>query len=510
MLADSPWKDHVVLFNGSNNDLRSKEIYQEWLQNHQGTDRITGSRSADLRSALVDYFKDQGKIMIATEAGAEGINLQFCSLVVNYDLPWNPQRIEQRIGRCHRYGQKHDVVVVNFLNQNNEADQHVFRLLSEKFKLFEGVFGASDEVLGAIESGVDFEKRIVDIYQRCRTPQEIKTSFEQLQSELGTQIDEAMTRARQLLFEHFDDEVREKLRVSDESSRLYLNRYERILMQLTRFELRDHAEFLSDTSFRLNSCPFRGEIPLGLYELPRRSGEAHLYRLAHPLAEHVLEQGKNRQLDPAELTFEYGKHDGKVSVVEPLVGKSGVLTLSLFTVEALDQAEDYLISTGVTDNGEVLDEEAVRRLFSLPATVTQPVKSSIEHPALSTRTEERQDAIRRHISRRNAEFFEIEADKLDAWADDLKVGLEREIKEFDRQIKEARRAAVAALTLEEKLAGQKQIKAIEAERSKRRRALFDAQDEIDRRREQLISEIEGKLQQKVNFQQLFAVRWQVR
>ncbi len=103
--------------------------------------------------------------MIATEAGAEGINLQFCSLVVNYDLPWNPQRIEQRIGRCHRYGQKHDVVVVNFLNRKNAADQRVFELLVEKFKLFEGVFGASDEVLGAIGSGVDFEKRIADIYQ---------------------------------------------------------------------------------------------------------------------------------------------------------------------------------------------------------------------------------------------------------------------------------------------------------------------------------------------------------
>ncbi len=73
--------------------------------------------------------------MIATEAGAEGINLQFCALVVNYDLPWNPQRIEQRIGRCHRYGQKHDVVVVNFLNRKNEADQRVFEPLSEKFYL---------------------------------------------------------------------------------------------------------------------------------------------------------------------------------------------------------------------------------------------------------------------------------------------------------------------------------------------------------------------------------------
>ena len=83
-------------------------------QKDKETDKITGSPTADKRAALVDYFKEEATIMIATEAAAEGINLQFCSLIVNFDLPWNPQRIEQRIGRCHRYGQKHDVVVVNF------------------------------------------------------------------------------------------------------------------------------------------------------------------------------------------------------------------------------------------------------------------------------------------------------------------------------------------------------------------------------------------------------------
>ena len=212
LLADSPHADGIVLFNGSNNDARSRQIYADWLQRHRGTDRVTGSRTADMRSALVDTFREQGRIMIATEAGAEGINLQFCSLVVNYDLPWNPQRIEQRIGRCHRYGQKHDVVVVNFLNRKNAADQRVFELLAEKFYLFEGVFGASDEVLGAIESGVDFERRIADIYQRCRTPEEIQASFDQLQQDLSAQVDAKMTRTRQQLLENFDEEVQEKLR----------------------------------------------------------------------------------------------------------------------------------------------------------------------------------------------------------------------------------------------------------------------------------------------------------
>jgi len=509
-LADSPYKDGVVLFNGSNNDIKSRQLYAEWLDRHTGTDRVTGSRNADMRSALVDYFHEQGEIMIATEAGAEGINLQFCSLVVNYDLPWNPQRIEQRIGRCHRYGQQHDVVVVNFLNQKNAADQRVFQLLSEKFSLFEGVFGASDEVLGSIESGVDFEKRIADIYQRCRTPEEINVSFDQLQQELSQQIDEAMTRARQQLLENFDEEVLEKLRVNLESSRTYLDRYERMLMDLTRYELGDYAEFLDGQSaFRLKSCPFPSDILLGLYELPRRSGEAHLYRLAHPLAQHVLTQAKERILPPAEIVFDYTHYHSTVSILEPLVGQSGALLLSLLTIQSLDQVEDYLIVAAMTDGGQALDEEQAHRLLRLPARDCSIWANPPASEPLSALTALHQGAILKTISQRNAAFFEAEANKLDGWADDLKAGLEREIKELDRQIREARRAATAAFTLEEKLEAQKRIKAIEAQRNTRRRALFDAQDDIDRRREQLIAEIESKLEQKTTLLELFTIRWQL-
>lgn len=514
VLADSPFGEGIVLFNGTNTDDRSKEIYTAWLQNHQGTDRVTGSRTADMRSALVDYFREEGRIMIATEAGAEGINLQFCSLVVNYDLPWNPQRIEQRIGRCHRYGQKHDVVVVNFLNRKNEADQRVFQLLSEKFQLFEGVFGASDEVLGAIESGVDFEKRIADIYQRCRQPVEIKTAFDQLQLEMSMEINEAMTHTRRKLLDNFDDEVREKLRIRDEASKAYLNRNERMLMRLTQHELGDCAGFRDGSSFELLKHP-RGlqhdGIPLGLYELPRRSGEAHLYRMNHPLAEFVVERSKNRELQLAEVRFDYEDHDGKVTILEPLRGQSGWLTLSRFTVESLDQPEDYLIFAAVADSASQLDDEATRRLFTLPGHLIAAAVGAGGPPGgLAAITAERREVIQRTISERNARFFEIEADKLEGWADDLKLGLEREIKELDRQIKEARRSATAALTLEEKLAGQKRIRELEKQRNDQRRSLFDAQDQVDRQRDGLIAQIEGKLVQSANCRELFTIRWALR
>jgi len=509
LLAESPWRDGIVLFNGSNSEDKARALYADWMERHAGSDKISGSKTADVRSAIVDYFRDEGQIMIATEAGAEGINLQFCSLVVNYDLPWNPQRIEQRIGRCHRYGQNHDVVVVNFLNQTNEADQRVFALLSEKFQLFEGVFGASDEVLGAIESGVDFEKRIADIYQRCRHPDEIEQAFDSLQRELSGEIDATMTKTRQQLMENFDDEVREKLKVSDEASRAFLNRYERLLMQLTRIELDGHAEFRGDSAFDLKESPFPG-IPTGLYELPRRTGEAHTYRMTHPLAEGLIARAKGRDLPMVEVHFDYARHCGKVSVLEPLIGRTGWLAVTSLTVESLDQAEDHLIIAAVTDDGDTIDAETARRMLSLPGEVgIQATPDGSVLDALSRTAKEKEIIIQRTISERNAKFFEAEAEKLDSWAEDMKVGLEREIKEFDRQIKEARRAASLAPTLEEKLTGQKALKALEGHRNQKRRSLFDAQDELDRQREELIARIEGKLSQRVATEPLFMLRWSV-
>ena len=511
VLADSPWADGIVLFNGSNTDDRSKQIYARWTDKHQGTDRISGSKTADMRSALVDYFREEGRIMIATEAGAEGINLQFCSLVVNYDLPWNPQRIEQRIGRCHRYGQKHDVVVVNFLNRKNAADKRVYELLSEKFHLFEGIFGASDEVLGAIESGVDFEKRINDIYQRCRKHEEIKTAFDQLQMELSFEINEAITKTRQKLLENFDDEVREKLREQADKSERALNKFERLLMRTTQHELRNNAEFLSDSSFRLNSAPFTeqdGEIPLGLYELPRRSGEAHLYRLNHPLAEAVLARASSRDLPLGNVAFEYSHHKGKIAALEDFMGKAGWLSLSIFTIEAMAQAEDYLVFAAICDDGTVLHHRTAQRLLTVPGNLEN---SNLPLPPdqLSAITDNARATIQGEISERNAEFFELEVGKLENWAEDLKLGLEREIKEMDRRIKEARRAALSASTLEEKLAGQKQIRDLESKRGEKRRSLFDAQDDVDRQRERLIHEVEGKLGQKTNMSPLFTIRWRI-
>lgn len=512
LLENTPYGEGIVLFNGTNSDERAQRIYKEWLKKHEGSDRITGSKSADTRAALVEHFKEKGTVMIATEAGAEGINLQFFSLVINYDLPWNPQRIEQRIGRCHRYGQKHDVVVVNFVDLSNAADARVYQLLAQKFQIFDGVFGASDEVLGAIGSGVDFERRIADIYRECREPEAIKAGFEQLQMDLAGEINEAMVKTRQILLENFDEEVQEKLRMRDQDSREVLGRYEQMLMQITRTELEPYAEFDAD-GFQLQMLPEglkEESSPRGRYELPRRSGEAHLYRVGHPLAEWVVQQAKQRDIQSARVIFDYEAYRKRQSTLEVFRGKKGWLTLKLITVDALGIQEQHLVVAAITKDGAVLSEDDPEKLLRLPV-----ISQSIEcvgdcNAMLKKDIEARQETLLRTINQRNLVYFEQELLKLDAWTDDLKLGLEQEIKATDVEIKEIRRLAVTAQTLEEKLGRQKQQKELESKRTRLRRDLFDRQDAIEQERNGLIAELELQMRQQVQERNLFTVEWELR
>ena len=233
----------TVLINGTNSSPEIRTIYDRWVEANTASGRASGSRAVDIRTAIIEYFRDSADIMIATEAAAEGVNLQFCSLVINYDLPWNPQRIEQRIGRCHRYGQKFDVVVINFLNAKNDADRRVHELLDQKFHLFNGIFGASDEVMGTIESGVDFEKRVLAICQQCRTPEQIEAAFNHLQAEMEEAIRTRMDETRQLLLEHFDQDVHSRLKGHLENARNHLHRFGRLFWMLTHFILAERARF---------------------------------------------------------------------------------------------------------------------------------------------------------------------------------------------------------------------------------------------------------------------------
>ena len=508
------YKGKVVLFNGSNSDKKSTAIYKDWLKKYKGSSKITGSATADKRAALVEYFRDQATIMIATEAAAEGINLQFCSLVVNYDMPWNPQRIEQRIGRCHRYGQKHDVVVINFLNKRNAADVRVYELLNEKFQLFSGVFGASDEVLGSIGNGVDFEKRITQIYNECRTTEEIEQAFDQLQEELRSEISDKMLKARSTLLENFDESVSEKLKMHLAASISNLNLFEKRLWELTKFALDDQATFDEEThSFsRENSETYCMVVPR---EGERKSdvqipNHAQVYRIGHPLAQSIIKNCLTLDLPSHEVIFDYTHTPVKVALLEKQIGHAGWMRMDKFTIEA-SEPEDYLLTACYTDDGRMIPSEIAERMFSLHASEGRRAQMSSEmDDVLEQNIRKQKEEAQSENYKRNQSFFETEIEKLNLWADDVKIGLEREISDLDAEIKLRKSEARKLTRLEEKIEAQRLVKDLEKRRSEKRRSLFEAQDEVDAQKEKLFDEVEQALRQKkASEETLFNIRWRI-
>ena len=212
-------EEDILLFNGDFNDVMTKEIYRAWQVKNFG--KTNYGRSVEYKHAIVDYFRENAKILIVTDAGSEGLNLQFCNTVINYDLPWNPQKIEQRIGRCHRYGQKNDVVAINLLNTENAADLRVYDILSRKFELFEGVFGASDIALGILESGSSFERMILEIYQNCNSATDFRRAFDKLERKLDAKRNKKASQLRTLLL----TESREAKGMALEKTKQEIDRY---------------------------------------------------------------------------------------------------------------------------------------------------------------------------------------------------------------------------------------------------------------------------------------------
>lgn len=502
----------VVKFSGRASDPGLNGIYQRWLATYAGSDRVTGSPAIDRRTAAIDHFRDQADILICTEAGAEGINLQFCSLVVNYDLPWNPQRVEQRIGRCHRYGQKHDVVVVNFLNQRNAADQRVLELLSEKFQLFDGVFGASDEILDRIESGTDIERRIAEIYDTCRTPAQIDAAFAALREELEAQIEARMRETEEALLATFDAGVVERLRLNRDQAIVQLDRITRLFWRLTRHMLADRARFDDDNlSFDLDRAPVQ-VVPDGRYHLIRKGQPApedgHVYRLSHPLGEFVLDAGRRLEAPLRELTFRLSSVTPRVAVLEQLPVKSGWLELNVLELESFE-LEQHLVFSAQADDGVWLDAEACQRLLELSGQEA-PIAADAHLPDNFEPNVRRQiEAALAKALEENNTYFQAEREKLDQWAEDQLLAAEQSMQDTRVRLQDAKRRARTAATIEEQASIQEEVKALERQQRRQRQDIFDVEDAIEARRDALIAALERRLNQSSHSIPLFRVRWRL-
>lgn len=508
LLESNGYKGMVVLFNGANTDSTSKVIYNNWLEINKGTSKISDSKTANKRQAIVDYFADTAKIMIATEAGAEGMNFQFCSLVVNYDMPWNPQRVEQRIGRCHRYGQRNDVVVVNFVNKSNRADQRIYELLDQKFNLFKGVFGASDKVLGKIMDGVDFERRILSIYRNCRDVQEIDAAFDALQEEMKENIEATLSRVQTKLLENFDEDVIRKLKMRRDNDLVKVSQYSQLLWQLTISKLHSFIEIIDSNNFKflLRTKPDQlKNVSTGNYQLAKDTAGSYIYRIGHPLAQWVVDTSKNASTPDSNICFDYTGYGHKVSIFDRQKGKNGLLSLYLVRLESINDNEEQLIFVVQDRDGNILDDDFAMKLLSLkPISITTCQIDPMEKGRVLLN--KKIEALSAEVGVRNKKFLNEEIDKIENWADDQTLALEQELKETKRQLREKTRF-IKTISRDNLLELTKETQYLQKLYKQKREELTKLEDEVALKQSELITKATKSLDNKIEEELLFSIKW---
>jgi superfamily II DNA/RNA helicase len=504
LLENNGYKSRTVLLNGSNSDLGSKQIYQQWLAVNQHSAKISGSKTADMKAALVDKFRSaDADILISTEAGGEGINLQFCSVLINYDLPWNPQKVEQRIGRIHRYGQKNDVVVVNFVNRKNPADQRVFQLLNEKLKLFEGVFGASDEVLGAISDNIDIEKRIYQIYQKCRSDAEIEYEFDQLQEQMKPLLEIREEATRQTLLNNFDRDVVANLKTKRDQSKDFLKDYEKMLLDLAKAEL-------SGVKVDRNHFIYQGNR----YDLSwhlAQENNSEFFRLQaneHFLAWELVNQAKARNLEAVHIEFDHTELEGNYAGLVPYAGKSGSLQASVlrFTYNEGKTVELQLVVVAHDEHNHPLSTENAEHLLCIPARIINDepsLNSTSLEPLLNKVLEQKKIETAAQLDI----FLEQESEKLERWADDRRKALMQTVEELDFEIKTFKKDARQLASTAEKIQAKKEMRKLERKRDDALSEYHLAKKAIEHQEDKLLDEVSAKLELSVNVETLFTIRW---
>lgn len=465
---------------------------------------FNGSRTRDY--GIMERFEKDAKILIATDIAAEGFNLEFCSFVVNYDLPYNTLTIEQRINRCHRQGQQSDVVILNFLNRNNFADVRLLQLINKRILQFSGVFGLSDHVIGNF--GIDLGSGFSKILGKARSKEEIDRAYNQALTEFEQENKEVLQQAEHSLFSSFTREVTAKV-------------------QLTPQYIKDKTEEIENDLWGLTTYFFEGKRGFRLDHASRTV-------FVSPMAEKAF-TGKAIRRNEYSMAKDYRPRSGRHTVTGSLArgivselfwrgipDKGGIvvdaapgmlevpciIAFYLVTVKPKRMywgGYSFCVFAGRTRAGQDLDDAECRAIMELPVlshTAHGPtIGDSNRHLAQKSpedldRLVSAQVYMDKVLTEGNwAQKEEIE--RLKARTADKKSALERSIAAIRSQVKAAENDLRRGISGLEKLKLQKQCSALTRE-------LKQAEQNLFMQRLQLDSELDEQIQELVDNAQLTA------
>ncbi len=480
--------EEITLFRGTNDSPRAQQALQRWREEvgKNLPTHSTPSPGVAVRLALVHEFQTRSRVFIATEAGAKGLNLQFCDTVINYDLPWNPQRIEQRIGRCHRYGQTRDVTVINFLAKDNEAQRLTLEILTQKLDLFGNVLDMSDDVLHAARSdrsealttalGPDFEKQLHRIWDRARSVDEVEEELRRLRESMedGRQeLTRVQERTTGLIESRLDDSVQQVFRQIADELPATLAELDADLERVVLGYLRAHGvshtvtKHVSRKRLKIPASELLPEpLSAGLtVTLGRTEGlqDGESLHVAHPLVLAALDEARAAGRGSFSVRFRLTKNAPEA--LRDRSGARGRLALTRVSYRGFE-SEDRLVATALFEDAEVLrPADAALELVQMPCEdITPPV------PTLSLTPDDLDEVVDEELFFDQAEAtqaandaFEKTIDQLDQYMEDRLLVLRRTREDTSVRLREAEEKRAAALGADARAKAEGVVRRLETE-----------------------------------------------
>ena len=462
--------DDVTLFCGDNETPDADRALARW-EDEVGRAIPSGhrpSREIAIRLALVHEFAQRSKVFISTEAGAKGLNLQFCDTVINYDLPWNPQRIEQRIGRVHRYGQKRGVTVVSFLAAGNDAQRLTLEIITQKLDLFGKVLDASDAVLyepsrAAPESlvasvSVDFEKELWNIYSRARSVDDVTADLRHLRSTMEVrrrEFDEEQERASGLVESRLDDTVRQVFAKYQSELPAELEGLDRDVDAITlafldgtgiphaRVQLAGRVEYQIQPSGRMPEGYRDGLVAIIGDSRDIREGE--VLHVGHPVVQAAIDDARRVTAGPIHVVFE--AINGPMSEgFRQLVGRCGRLVVTKTSYRGIEPV-DNLLTTAVMEGGdEALSLAIVDTLLRLPVRPGDSLREGAGWQHLEDAIDEALVADQAAVSSQEQTRFQQMLRQLDHYLADQVLLMRRKRAVLDTRIEELEKKSEKSLS----------------------------------------------------------------
>lgn len=438
--------------------------------------------------SVIRQFKEDGEVLISTDNGAKGFNLEEAAFIIHYDLPYNTLKLEQRIDRCHRLGQENDVLSVAFIDKNNFADVRKLELVNKRMLVTDGVFGITDDVLGGFTD--DVKGAFPVIAQRLRPRAQIEQAYRQTLDTHEEDNRQTVSAAEDILFTTFTKELADKVKINPK----YVNRrslelnndlWEIAKWFFTRYnEKNDDCHFVIDEASRTITATEYQELPVLFYYWTGSRNRPYRSQKVYGMA-------KNFKPKAGQLTL--SSIIGRGILHEFECADEGALTVSgapepcqiaLYTITLISASSrmEKAVLCGLTARNEALDDAACRNLLELPVECCVEGGRTSPHWLKGSRPPHPLDRlvpsdklIEEQLEQLSpAQAEEIERMKQRTSAD--KAALSRELNALDSQVQQTQ-AELEAVTGDrlKRLAMQKKINQLRQEYMKRQEnQFFDA------------------------------------